>query len=143
MSSRQAFTLVELVIVVAVLAVVSAVAVPRFAAHSDGRRLDLAEQRIGHELGSWIELAKLREASYVVYFDQDSDVCWLLPSGWGTLLDAVDSVELADPPYETQIETRSSDADETQLTIDRLGRVGGDLQIGLFAGSTKRTVSLP
>jgi len=139
----RAFTLIELVIVVALMGVIAAVAVPRFSAQSDERRIDLAQARLDQALGSWIELAKLREESYVVYFDQTNDVCWLFVEGQEDPDQAVESIDVSGSPYNVTLSTRSSLDHETTLTIDRNGVVSGDLQIALVVGSTKRPVSYP
>jgi prepilin-type N-terminal cleavage/methylation domain-containing protein len=47
MKARKGFTLVELVTVIAIIAILSAVAIPRFAAMNDSARLASAESGIG------------------------------------------------------------------------------------------------
>ncbi|MGP1272664.1 MAG: prepilin-type N-terminal cleavage/methylation domain-containing protein [Phycisphaerales bacterium] len=67
------FTLIELIVTAAIIAVVAAVAVPQFAAASARYRLDLATQRVLSDLSIVAGAASAAGTSRSVVFDAPSD----------------------------------------------------------------------
>ncbi len=96
------FTLVELVIVIAVLAVISAVAIPRFASASARSRLDAAALRVVQDIGIASSSAAAAGANRQLVFEPLSDqyaVVGVRTRGGGFFR----SVKLGDPPYEVNV----------------------------------------
>lgn len=67
------FTLVELVLVAAIVAIASAMAVPRFARAMERYRVQAATQRVIDDLAHVAEVARTRSAAAVIRFDVDDD----------------------------------------------------------------------
>ncbi len=100
--SRRGFTLVELAVVIAVLAVISAVAIPRFASASARSRLDAAAARVVQDIAVSAASAQAMGSDRQMVFDAPTDQYLLVgvrTRGGGTFR----SVRLGDPPYETNI----------------------------------------
>jgi len=103
--SRRAFTLVELVVVMAILGIVAAIAAPRFGASMARRRLDNCEHRIIADFEMARRLARSRSSSVTMQFNPVSnsyDIFALNNLDTG----AVNyGVELANPPYNAIVQS--------------------------------------
>ncbi len=67
------FTLVELVLVAAIVAIMSAMAIPRYARAMERYRVQAATQRVINDLAHAAEVARTRSAPAVIRFDPDDD----------------------------------------------------------------------
>ncbi len=67
--ARRAFTLLELVVVLAIIAIVSAIAAPRYAGATQRFRADVAARRVASDLLYVRNSARAASRSYSVVFD--------------------------------------------------------------------------
>lgn len=141
--ARGAFSLIELLIVVAIVSAVAAMAVPRFTEASEGRRLDLAQERIETALGAWSERARLESDPMIMHFDQDAETLALYRGDSVDELNRLETIELGEDPYRVEIVTRSDLRGDTVVALSAHGIVGGGLSVDLGSGSLTRTVTLP
>lgn len=103
----RGFTLVELIITAAIIAVVAAVAVPQFAAASTGYRLDLATQRVISDLSIVGAAASAGGRTRSIVFDPPSDTYVMMglssrgeaPNRWERLSDAPYNVDLVSATF--------------------------------------------
>ena len=135
---RSAFTLVEVVIVLAIIAVISAIAIPRFGTGSRRYRLESAANRVVADIKLARQRAIQTSSQQMMVFNLDSN-SYSLP-GVDSLDDAsrTYSVELDEPPYETSILAIDFDGG-SMLTFDGYGdpvsEDGGIGQVWLVTGS--------
>lgn len=136
---RHALTMIELVIVIAIIGLVSAMAIPRFANSAAQRRLDMAARRVA---------ADLEQARYLAV--HGSSGCSVTFSGHAYTLDGASdpdhsqrtgTVNLADAPYRVQVLSADFGGDET-VTFDRFGRPDSGGQVVLRLGTRTRTISM-
>lgn len=98
--TRPAFSLLELLITVAIMAILAAIAVPRISNSTDRYRLDLAMARLERDLISARELAMATSSTRSVVFDT-ADLQYSIPSRpdpAGRF--ASYTVRLGEPPYQ-------------------------------------------
>jgi prepilin-type N-terminal cleavage/methylation domain-containing protein len=105
---RRGFTLVELAVVVALLAVIAAVAVPRFASASARARLDAATARVVNDISITAASARAAGASRQIVFSAGTDEYLMIgvPSR-GAFTNR--QVQLAGQPYDTNLVSASFD----------------------------------
>ncbi len=103
-SHRSAFTLIELAIVVLIMAILAALAIPRFTEALKQQRLESATARISADLRLAQRVARSTGRDQTVAFDLDLDGYYIFPDvrDWKSRPDAY-QVELSQPPYGAQI----------------------------------------
>jgi len=125
-----AFTLLEVVMVLVIVAIVAAIAVPRYAAALHRYRAEHAARRIAADLEYARALARQSSATQRVVFDADADT-YTLP-GRADLDHPKETytVDLADAPYRADLAAASFGAAATAV-FDGFGmpRVGGAVKV--------------
>lgn len=139
--TRCAFTLLELLTVVVILGVMSAIAIPRFGDFSHGMSLDAAERQVLVDIERARRRAIESSASVTVAFRPVQDAYFInaLPS-----LDRSDqtySVRLAEEPY--GVDLVSADfAGTTNLTFNAYGEALYDGTVTFSLADRTRTVTV-
>ena len=133
--------MVELTLVIAILAVVSAVAIPRFSAAQNRGRVEAAARRLAADLELARATAIARGAEVRVVFDSAGDR-WTLsgvPAPRGSGRDSTTDLRL--PPYEVSLDTPLLDG-ASAITFNAWGRpsTGGTLTIR--GGAASRAVNV-
>lgn len=129
----RAFTLIELVIVIVLMGVLSAVAIPRFASASTRYRVDAAVQQIIADLNVTAALANRGSAAHTVFFEPDDELYTLV--GQSSLSNpAVDRVvDLSGEPFGVNLLQVTFGAD-TELAISGHGLFMDSGQLTVAAG---------
>ena len=135
--SRGGFTLVELVIVMVIIGVVGAIALPRFSQATARQQLDAAAERLVSDL----ELAKTRarasSQTVTVAFNRSAE-SYTISGGGGDAF----TVELDESPYNALIGTASFGG-STTLTFNGYGIPSSSGTVVVkFSSSQKITVNL-
>jgi len=143
MRFRPGFSFLEMVVVLAIIGIMAAIAIPRSASAITNQHIEAAARRIALDLARAQRTAKASSASQSVVFSVD-DNSYTLPgvadmdhSG------STYTVELSQPPYEATL--LSADFDGTQEMIyDGYGMpldgVGGSVMIQV--GSLFKTITV-
>ena len=114
------FTLIDLVMAIAVIAIVAAIATPRYANALTRYRAEAAARRVAADLELARQTAKSTSSSRTVEFDAVSD-SYVIPNvreldTAGTMY----RVQLQDPPYQAQIVSVDLGGD-TEIVFDGFG----------------------
>lgn len=137
----RAFSLIELVLVIAIISVMAAVALPRFAAAAWRYRADSAARRIIADLDFARARASARSATVSVKFDDKTHTYTLI--GVADIDRAADgyTVVLGEEPYRASIVSVDI-AGGRQIDFDGFGKPAAGGKIVIAAGQTQRTVTL-
>jgi prepilin-type N-terminal cleavage/methylation domain-containing protein len=143
MGRRQpAFTLVELVLVLAIIVVMSAMAVPRYTRAQQRYRADAAAQRLLADLAMARSRANTTSTSQAVIFTvatsqyQMPGVTDLQNRG------ANYTVRLGDAPYQATLQSVDFGGGVTQVTFDGYGNPSSGGTLVITAGEFVRTILL-
>jgi prepilin-type N-terminal cleavage/methylation domain-containing protein len=144
---RPAFTLLELVVVLALVGITAAIAVPRFASASQNYRARAAAQRLVADLAYIQSRATMTSSTLALTFS--------VGTGRYTVLGVTDprtgagiyTVDLAEPPFEAKVvSTTLAGAKRTagavQLRFDGYGVPSAGGSIAITAGSAAVSVSV-
>lgn len=129
------FSLIELVIVVAILGVITAIAVPRFADASSGRKLQAARTAIIADIENLKLKARASSSQYVIMFDIDNER-YVFAKGNEVTRDSIVFVrELDEEPFGIQIHRTNRSATGTAI-ITPFGDLSPPVTIEITDGST-------
>ena len=134
-------TLLELMLVLALMAIMAAIAAPRYAASIARYRVDMAARRIVEDLAFAQSTAKATSSARTVIFSIENNK-YLMPGLSG--LDAVPgdyTVKLSEPPYEAKLASANLGGD-SQITFDGWGVPDSGGTVVLTVGSGQRTVTV-
>ena len=136
----RAFTLLELVMVAAILAVLASIAAPRFGDATARARLDAATARIESELARVTAQARATSSGLVITANASRDVLIIAAADAapGVELQAID---LSRPPYRADI-VAVNPLMTSRLGIDPWGELTGGLTISMRIGRVRRDVTL-
>lgn len=135
---RRGFSLIELALVVAIVGIVAAIAVPRYAEALSRYRADAAAKRLVADLESALSRAKAASASYRVTADLTGERLSVI----GPLPDVtvVASTEFGEAPYHAGLAVNALASES--ITIDGYGRPDRAVTFTVSSGDTRRTVTL-
>lgn len=135
---RHAFTLVELTLVVAIIGIITAIAIPRYGSARATFRSRSAAIRLATDLTHARSLAKAKSVSVAVIFVADG-------TGYDTVIDPTDSaivestLSLIDHPYFASVDPASLPPGYT-ITFDGFGQP--DAQPTILVTASHRTTSI-
>lgn len=141
---RTAFTVAELALVLAVMALFAGIAVPRFAGFLAQRRLEAATRRVQTDLELARRQAKLTGSSRTVAFDTTTDTYTLAGVTDPDRPDQAYVVNLSHHPYQATIVSADFGGTST-ATFDGYGATlfGGTIVIGIGARTVTITLEGP
>ncbi|MBC8108135.1 MAG: type II secretion system protein [Anaerolineae bacterium] len=137
---RGAFTLVELVMAMSIMAVLAAIAIPRYASAISAYRARAAAQRIVHDLAQVQSLARTVSSSRTIVFKSEGYVIANLRD-----LDTASTtytVDLSAEPYNASIASVNLKGGLRQITFDGFGVPDTAGNLTVRAGSSTRTVTI-
>jgi prepilin-type N-terminal cleavage/methylation domain-containing protein len=129
---RRGFTLIELLLVCATIAIVTAMAVPRYGQALSNYRVRCAAQRVAVDLAAAAGGALASSSSRTVRFDLKTNTYQV---------DAGETVRLADEPYGAALESADLGGDDA-IVFDGYGAPDGGGTIVLRSGDATRTVTV-
>lgn len=139
--NRRGVTLVELVIVLLVIGIVSAAAVPKYAASLSRFRVDMAAQRIARDLAFVKRQAISNSTTATVQFVPATEtysvsgVAGIDRRGTGF------SVDLAVDPYRVDVTSASFNGGQT-ISFDRYGAPSAGGQVVVAIGGYQQTITV-
>jgi prepilin-type N-terminal cleavage/methylation domain-containing protein len=140
-TDKPAFSLTELVLVLAIIGIVSAIALPRFAQSNARYRADAAAQRIITDLAYARTLAMTTSKSQPVVFDLSNDAYSLTSARGLDNASLAYRVDLTRDPYKVDVSSVSFGGGAT-VTFDIYGTPNSTGKIYLRIGSVQKTVTL-
>ena len=140
-NARRGFTLLELVLVLAIVGVMAAIAAPRFAASSAVHRAESAAWRIKMDLALARRLAKSSSGNQSVGFAVATGQYTLSGVLNGNDASGIYTVRLTERPYEAQIVSADFDSSST-ATFNGFGQPLSGGSVVVKAGYVTKTVVL-
>lgn len=140
-SPSNGFSLIELVLVVAIMAIFAAIAAPRYGRASGRYRLDLAARRVAADLRMAQSVAKAASTSCTVIFTTGTDQYQLVgvPAPDGQAGDY--TVHLSDEPYKADL-LEANFNNTAQVVFNGWGLPAHGGAVTLAAGSQQKTVTV-
>jgi prepilin-type N-terminal cleavage/methylation domain-containing protein len=138
---RRAFHLIELVIVLAILATLAAVAVPRYAAAAANYRVDAAARRVAADVAYAQSTARTTGATQTIVFDATRNQYQVSTVANLDRAAAAYVVDLAAEPYAATIVSVSFGGAPT-LSIDAFGFPVATGSVVVRVGAARRTVTV-
>ncbi len=135
---RGGFSLIELILVLTIISVLSAIAVPRYAQALSRYRADAAAQRVVADLRFARELARTKSQSVRVMFNLSSDRVGVNSAESLDNPDEVWRTELADRPYRADLTGTSFNSH--WMEFDGYGSPTANGKIMLTVGSEARCI---
>lgn len=142
MTQRRGFTLAELALVVGIIAVASAIAIPRYGSAIARYRLDMAARRIAADIALTRDFARQSSAGKAITFDiarnqyQTPGLTDLSKSS------TTYSLVLSDRPYLARLVSASFASGSTSCAFDGYGRPAGAGTVVVKVGAMTRTISV-
>lgn len=139
---RRAFSLLEMVIALAIIAALAVVAVPRLSAAQTGSRLEAAENRILSEYQSAAELARARGSGVTIHFSTANDRMTISEGTAAAPGAELRRVEFAAAPYECDLTAITSLTVPGSIDVDAFGIYSQSAKVSFRVGGVTRAITL-
>ena len=131
---NRAFSLIELVIVIVIIGIIAAIAVPRYASSLDNYRASLAARKVAADVAMAQAVARAASRSVTVTFDPALDH-YTIEGGQSQ------RVNLSDAPFSSSVQADFG-AGGSALVFDGYGRNNNPGILRLRSGQAQRTVTV-
>ncbi|MEM9372419.1 MAG: prepilin-type N-terminal cleavage/methylation domain-containing protein [Planctomycetota bacterium] len=138
---RRAFSLFELVVVVGIIAVLAAIAVPRLASGNLGVRLDAFEARIQAETLAAGELARSVGSARSIVVDPSNDLLLIYEGDSGVSGTPLVTIDFSAAPYGIDI-TDWSEGDKGHIVADGFGVFDSGFKVTAAIDGLSRSVTV-
>lgn len=140
-SSQRGFSLIELLLVVAIMGIVAAMAAPRYGEALNRYRADATARRIAADITMAQARARTTSSSRTIVFDTDSSTYKMAGEKDLAVSTNTYSVDLSASPYFAKL-SRVGFGGNTTLSFNGYGVPSGSGSILISVGATTRTVSI-
>lgn len=139
---RRAFSMIELVIVVLIIGMVAAVAVPRLTSAQSGSRLVAAENRLLSEFGAVGEQALAMGQSHTIQFHVPTSEFRVYEGSPPALGSLVRTVRLGQEPYRVQIVSTTIGNPDGFIVVNGHGMYSAGAKVQISVGGSVRAVTV-
>lgn len=134
----KAYTIVELVMVIAIIGIVAGLAMPRFSSAVNSNRADVAARRVAADLAMLRLAARASSTSTTVTFSTTDNTYAM--TGVSRTTGATQTVSLSSFPYYCKVSLASGTT--ASLTYNQYGVPTANLTVYLDCGKFRRTVTV-
>lgn len=138
---RRAFSLPELVVVLAVVGAAAAIALPRYGSAVDRYRADGAARAWAERVTLWAQLASSTGATVVIDLDLPRQRAVVRTERPGRAAATTQTLRFDEAPFPHRVDAASF-AGTSQLTLNPYGMPKADGAITLAVGSQARTIDI-
>lgn len=138
---RRGFTLVELIVVMAIISILASMAVPRFGNSINYRRVEMAAHRIVADLKLARQRARITASPVTVKFEANKDEYALIGVADPDRPNQAYRVSLAAEPHRVDLTSVTIGGDE-YLIFDAYGECDSAATILIEAGAVEYTITL-
>lgn len=140
-AGHRGFSVVELILVVAILAMLGALVVPQIGSAGSGYRADAAARRIAADLNYARGQARLTSTAHSIEFDAAANRYTFADLNHPDRSSAKYAVSLARPPYEVTLKGADFEG-ATTLTYSAFGLPSAGGEVEIRCGSAARVVEV-
>lgn len=141
-AARPGFSLVELVVVIAIVCIIAAIAMPRYAEASGRYRIEAATRRLMSDIAFTQARARARSLSQSMTFYVGSGRFQFVSLSDPDRPTTTYTVDLGLDPYRSQIRSASFGASGTTLTFNGFGVPTRGGSVVLEAGGLSKTIAV-
>lgn len=134
---RSAFSLIELVIVIVIISITAAIAVPRFSGSMSNYRVESAARRLSADIEHMRARARATSSARTIVIDVANDAYTVTGEGVDGATDY--TVDLGTSPYDAAI-VGADMGGTAKIAIDAYGMVSATGRVVLRSGGASRTV---
>jgi prepilin-type N-terminal cleavage/methylation domain-containing protein len=141
-ATARAYSLIEMVLVVAIAGIVAAVAVPRLGSGFPGSRLTGVENRLTAEFALVGDLARAQGRSHTIQFSIADDEMRVYEGTGVGGAGLIRRIHLSEPPYETSIVSTNITNAQATIVVDGFGMYASNAKVTVTTGGVHRTINL-
>ena len=140
-ANESGFSIIELLIVMVIIGVVSAIAVPRFADAGSGRRLSAASRTLVADIEHMKLIARSSSNTHIIKFYPEADM-YIIVEGTDVQRESVVLVrDFSGSPFAIEIKRTSLGSDQFAV-VDPLGNLAPGFTVGLMVNGFEKSFAV-
>lgn len=139
---QRAFSLIEIVLVVVIVGIVAAVAIPRIGSAQAGTRIESADKRMRSEFVAVGELARANGRSHTVQISLPDSQIRVYEGTPPSLGPQVRTVSMAEQPYAVRFVSTTISDPNGYITVDGYGMYSANARVRIETSGIDRVVDL-